>query len=321
MWLGLLVSILALWLALRHVDFGRLWEALLTANYIWLIPALVLHFAGIMARIVRWQILLGRDRVDLATTFWVEHIGYLVANIVHPRVGDASRVALISQRKPVSLEHAFSTVVVERLFDVLAAVVMALALIPVMHIPDEWLTQARILGALGALGVVGAVALVALGDRAEALLATILRRIPRIKPEPWLARWRNLVGGLSALGSARGVAVVTIWTAITWGCSIGLFWVMMMAFIPQAPFHASLFVLTAEAFGMAVPATPGNWGVWELIAQQALMLLGLPEHQATSYGIVIHIFEYITINIVGLMGLLYYGLSLEQIKTQTQQPG
>ncbi len=320
MWLGLAVSILAVWLALRGLDLQQLWQALAGANYLWLIPATVLHFVSIIARAVRWQILLGADKVDLSTSFWVENIGYLVANIIHARVGDASRVALMSQRKPVGVGHTFSTVVLERIFDMLATVIMALMLIPVMPIPPEWLTQVRLMGAMGIIGVAGAIALVAMGQRTERLLAALLARIPRIKPEPWLARWRNLVGGFGALGSARGLVVVLFWTAIVWAGAVGLFWAVLMSFLPQAPFHATVFVLVAEAFGMVVPATPGNWGVFEVIAIESLtQVFGLPKPQATSYAIIVHILEYLLVNVVGLVGLLKYSLSLGQIRKQALQ--
>lgn len=317
MWIGLAISILALWLALRGLDLSHLWNALITANYVWLIPALIFHFASLVTRSLRWQVLLGTDKVDLATSFWVENIGYLVGNVIHARVGDAARVVIINQRKPVSIEHALSTVVVERIFDLLAVVVMALALIPVMQIPPEWLSKARILGALGIVGVLAAITLVALGEFTERLLAAILSRVRWIKPEPWLARWHNLVGGFSALGSVRGVLVVLMWTAATWIFAIGVFWAVMMAFMPQAPFQASVFVLAAEAFGLVVPATPGNWGVWEAIAKESLRLaFGLPEPQAMSFGLVVHVFEYAAANIVGLIGMVRYSLTISDLKSQ-----
>ncbi len=315
MWIGLVISLAALGWALRDLNLRHLWAALLDANYLWLLPALAFHFISMVARSIRWQVLLGADKVDLATSFWIEHIGYLVANIVHARVGDAARVAIVAQRKSISLAHALSTVVLERILDMLAVVVMTLLLISFMPIPAGWLAQVRLLGALGMLGVLGAIALVALGARTEQVLAVILARLPFIESAPWLARWRNLVGGLGALGSVRGVWLVSLWTAITWLGAIGVFWAVMMAFLPQAPFHASVFVLAAEAFGMIVPATPGNWGVWEAIAKESLRwAFGLPEHQAASYGIVMHIFEYIIVNVVGLIGLVRYGLSLGQVK-------
>jgi uncharacterized membrane protein YbhN (UPF0104 family) len=315
MWIGLAVSLLATGLALQGLDLAHVWAALAGANYAWLIPALAFHFATMTARSIRWQILLGRDKVDLATSFWVEHIGYLVANVIHARVGDVARVAVIHQRRPVGAAHALSTVVLERIFDLLAVVVMIPMLIPLMQIPPEWLIQARMLGVLGLMGVAGAIALVAMREFTDRLVAGLLSRLPGIDPAPWLARWRNLVGGFSAVGSVRGLLEVLAWTAITWITATGVFWAVLMAFVPQAPFHASAFVLAAEAFGMVVPATPGNWGVFEAIARAALVLpFGIPDHQAISFGLVVHFFEYVALNALGLVGLARYSLSLKQIK-------
>lgn len=318
MWIGLGISLAALWLTLRGLDVRHVWEALVSANYLWLIPALFFHFSSMFTRSIRWRILLGKDKVDLATSFWVVHIGYLVGNVIHARVGDVARVAVISQRKPVSAAHTLSTVVLERVFDLLAVVLMALSLIPLMQIPPDWMDKVRLLGVLGLIGVIGAVALVVFNSFTERLLTAILARVPGINPERWLGYWRNLVSGFGALGSVRGIVVVLAWTIITWMGAIGTFWAVMMAFMPQAPFHASMFVLAGEAFGQVIPATPGNWGVWEAIARAALVLpFGLPDHQVVSYGLIVHIFEYTTMNVVGLIGLLRYSLSLGQFG-QTQ---
>ena len=70
---------------------------------------------------------------------------------------------------------------------------------------------------------------------------------------------------------------------------------------------------------MAVPATPGNWGVFETIGRIGLVApFGLDETRAVSYAIVVHFFEYLAVNIVGVIALMRYSLSLGQISAAAQ---
>ena len=56
--LGLLVSALALWLSMRDVKFERMVEALRSANYLWLLPAMGFTLLGYLVRAYRWKFLL-----------------------------------------------------------------------------------------------------------------------------------------------------------------------------------------------------------------------------------------------------------------------
>ena len=82
---------------------------------------------------------------------------------------------------------------------------------------------------------------------------------------------------------------------------------------------AATFLLGVESFGMAVPATPGNWGVYETIGRVGLVIpFGYPVAQAVSYILVVHVFEYLTLNLVGLIALARYSLSLGELGARAQ---
>ena len=49
-WLGVLISVGLMWLALRNLKLSDAWAAMRTANYGWLIPGIAAYFVAVWAR-------------------------------------------------------------------------------------------------------------------------------------------------------------------------------------------------------------------------------------------------------------------------------
>ncbi len=97
LWIGIGLSLLCLWLALRNVPFADLGRALAQTRYVWLVPAIVLEVLAVAARGRRWEVLLCREGI-LAEAFWAQGIGYLFTNILPLRLGEPARVIVLSGR-------------------------------------------------------------------------------------------------------------------------------------------------------------------------------------------------------------------------------
>jgi uncharacterized protein (TIRG00374 family) len=257
--------------------------------------------------------------VDLGSAFWVMNIGYLISNVVPLRIGDPARALIIDQRCRVGIPRALSTVVVERVLDVLTILLATVLLIPFMQLPRQAIGVAWVFGAAGVVAILGIVVLLTQRVLAERILMAVLARIPRISPDKWLARWRNLMSGFDALNSVRGVLTVIGWSLVTWMAMIGIFWTILQTFFPGSSLVPATFLVCVEAIGWAVPAAPGNWGAFDKIAQQALVgPFGFPLEPAVGYALVTHLFSYLTANSLGIIGLMRYGLSLGEIRAKAE---
>ena len=58
--IGIIISALFLFLAFRKVDFAELGTALENANYVYIIPVVLLSLASVSVRSLRWRYLLRR---------------------------------------------------------------------------------------------------------------------------------------------------------------------------------------------------------------------------------------------------------------------
>src|SRR5574341_1264328 len=116
--LGLAVSAVFVWIALRNIDLRKAWLALQSANYWWLIPAVAVYFIAVWARAWRWDYLLRPlKRIPLRTMFPIVVIGYMGNNIYPARIGELLRAYVLKRKENVPVSASLATIVIERVFD------------------------------------------------------------------------------------------------------------------------------------------------------------------------------------------------------------
>src|SRR5438105_4893404 len=128
---GIIVSLIFLVWALSKEDLGQVGQAILRANYLALLPALLLYFIGVWVRAVRWRILLNpiAPEVGLYETFEVVVIGYMANDVLPARIGELVRAYVLSRREGIRKTGTLATILVERIFDGLTMVGIATAVI------------------------------------------------------------------------------------------------------------------------------------------------------------------------------------------------
>src|SRR5207249_6705703 len=127
----------------------------------------------------RWRILLRPvGAVSLGTALSATLLGFGASMVLPLRLGEIVRPAFLARRAHVALPAAVSSVVLERLFDVLFVIGCFLAVNLVSDVPEQ-LRRGAI--ALGTLAVVGFVVLIIMERHREAterLVRSLLRVLP-----------------------------------------------------------------------------------------------------------------------------------------------
>src|SRR5512140_3153163 len=117
-WLGVLISIVFIWVSLRGLRLDQFWAAVRSANYWWLIPAIALYFVIVWVRAWRWHYLLRPIKdVPTRTIFPITTIRYMGNNIYPARAGEVLGAVILKRREGVSVSASLATIVVERIFD------------------------------------------------------------------------------------------------------------------------------------------------------------------------------------------------------------
>jgi glycosyltransferase 2 family protein len=338
-WLGIAISVVALYFAVRGVSWRDLWAQLVGADYFWLLPAVVAIVAGQVARAVRWQVLFGSGpRPSLSDSFAILSIGYMVSALFPLRLGDWVRAWLVETRTPAGGAAALATVLVERAIDFLTVVLVLAVWVPV---PASRLLQTAF-GAgswaapgnlrLAALLIVVAVyatwvLLSLVSDRAG---RTVSRALARVGMSADLARRAGaltaaFLAGFAPLRNPRTGLLAAGWSIVVWLLGGLACWLAMRSFHLYLPFAAAVFALCATALFAVLPSSPGYVGVYHSATRLGLVLYGgvygLPVSipAVVSYAIVLHGVTMIVLIVLGVVGLGMVGLSGSELSRHLGQ--
>lgn len=311
--LELTISAVCLWLALRAIDFHALWAALKAAQWVWVIPAVLGITVMMFIKAWRWQILfLPEHRVPFDSVFTAQSAGYLASNVFPGRVGELVRLVLLASEQPVGAARVLSTIVVERLLDILSCLAVLVLLLPFVELPPLIMRSAYILG-IGALAASAVIILLSFWKgRVLGWAHAILGKIKFLDRPGVYTAIEHLIDGFAALRGRRGPALIALSFA-AWVAVIGEAWAVRMAVQSSAPLTGIVFAVVVTSLGMIAPSSPGYVGVFHFLVVEALRPFGIPQTEAMSIALIWHGVNYIVLSLTGLIMLAVHGTSLGQV--------
>jgi len=298
----LLISGLFAYLALRNTDFAETWRALRTLDYRWLALATLTFVLSIPVRAIRWRVLFESDRrPPLGATTNAMLLGLFFNSILPARAGEAVRVVALKHYAAVSLAESTATVLVERVFDVLA--LLLLLFVTAAWLPHvSWLQSAAVLGTVLLIVLSGAVAaIVIFGERPIRLLLSPITKLPAFRDTDVDKLAGSLNRGLSPLRSPGHGLLAFGWTVAGW-LMIGLSsWFLMLGFDLHLSFFAGLLATVAVGLAFIIPAAPAALGVFEAAAIATTRAYGVPQSQGLAYAVVLHALNFFPYILGGLV--------------------
>lgn len=304
--LTVVVTILFSYIALNGINLSLGWHALRTSNYWWILAALAAFGLGNVARGLRWRSLFARGRRPPATTTTnAMMIGYLYNNIMPARAGEAARVLVLTQRSSAAPVEILGTVLLERLYDVLAILVIFFAAEPWLpHV--SWFGAAAIAAIVLALLIAAAAIVLAVyGDRPVRLLLRPLRRFELFAGERLEQTIDELIHGLSGLRHPALALEAFAWTIAAWLLTALCTYLVTLAFHLHLTYACGILVSVALGAGMILPSAPAAVGVFEGAALIALKAYHVPHSSALPYALVLHLVNFVPFVLVGAF-LLHY---------------
>jgi hypothetical protein len=292
------------WLAVRTIDLGLTWEALRESDVAWIAPSFALLALSLAVRALRWWALFAPGRrPPLRHTAAALLVGLFFNSILPLRAGEAARLVYLARRTRVSRTETAATIAVERLFDVLALLLLLFVALP--FLPEvTWIRAAAWLAlALGLALALAVAVLVVFGDRALRVLLWPLRWAPFVSPERWEQAPTMLGHGLAALRRPGLAATAMALTTVSWLVMAASFWALMPAFDLGLGYEAGLLVLVAVGLAMIVPSPPAALGVFEAAVVVALGAFGIESSRALSYALVLHAVNFFPYLAAGLLAV------------------
>ncbi len=311
-WLGMAISAIALYLTLQDVDFAAFIQAVATAQTAWLLPAFVVFMAGLATRALRWATLMGESHFGV--TFHAMNIGYMLNMVLPFRVGEIGRAVVIGQRTEVSTATALSSIVVERLLDLAAVVLLAFGFAQFIPMDPTLARAAAVSAGLVVVLIIAVGMAIWQSARFEGILARLLAHFPRINAQSWLQRYRDFCAGFKLINSTKRFIIVVFTTIGIWLAQLIVTYFVMAAFLPPHMDQAGLMLVAAN-LGGAAPSAPGGLGPVQFFARTALVApFNIDPTQATAFVFVWSLSQQLALIILGVIGMVRIGLSFGQLR-------
>lgn len=305
---GLAISLITLAVVFYFANPARLWSALQHANYGLVLANLVISVGWLGARAWLWRTLL-QEQATYDQVFFTVNEGYLLNNILPFRLGEVARAFLMSRKASLSFFQVFSTILIERALDLGFAAGLLLATLSFV-VGGNWARPAAL--AAGGLVLAGLVGLFLLA-RNRAWAETQANRLAQRWPKLQRFAGRQISAffeGLAALNQTSRFARVVLIMLLNWSVALAQYYILMLAFFPQAQFLWAAFSLGVAAMGLAAPAAPGSIGTLEGAIMLALSSFKVDPSTALAFALTVHLMNYITTGLFGSIGLARDGETL-----------
>lgn len=312
----------------------QLWDAVRTANYLYLFLALLTIYACYAVRALRWQ----RFQAHVGQAkFWnifSMNLAGFSAIVLFSRAGEPVRPVLISRKDGIPLADTFGVYALERILDAASTAVLAAVGLLVFEssgrLTADSASSAFEKGARTAGTAFSICAVVAIAGLVYLRLhgSVVLER----RMESWCVAhgWRAKVARI-LLGLSRGVQTVRSWgdvfyavflSIIHWLLVVFCYYLVIKSFggpLGTLSFSDAMLVLVFTLVGSAVQL-PGVGGGSQALSFAAFTrLYGIAKEPALAAAMVLWLVSFAGCALVGVPLLFKEGFSLGELKRMREE--
>jgi hypothetical protein len=234
------------------------------------------------------------------------------------RLGEFGRALLVGKDTDLGMVRVLSTVVIERAFDLAFACILLLSTLPRV-VEAEWIKPIANTAIL--VVVVGLFLLFLMArflTRVKSIALSISKKAPFVQKYIY-PQFDRLLDGFQVMGKPLELIKAFFWIGLSWLIWVSQYYVLLVSLVPEAKFWWSVFADSLLALGVAVPSAPSGLGVFEVVLSWGLIQLGASKDQAIAYAILMHLVQFSSTSILGLIGLLFTGRSITNLFSELRK--
>lgn len=283
--------------------------ALLHANYILVIPVIVMNLSSHLVRSMRWKLLMEPMGFNpsLKNTFAVTMVGYL-ANSAVPRLGEILKCTLLSKYENLKTDKLIGTIVIERVFDLICYFIFICITVIIQidvignFVKDKLSAFGNKTGfpIWGKLLVVIFIAFV---------IYFVFKKIMALYPNNILLQkiktfTTGIFSGILSVKNLKKRKLFLLYTLFIWAMYLLQLYVAFKALdsTVHLGIKAACSVLSLSTLAMIV--TPGGLGSFPIFVSQTLAIYAIEISQGEAYGWLIWGVSTTMIIVVGVIAAL-----------------
>ncbi len=315
--IGLIISGLALYGAVRRIDWVHFSQSMGDVSAEWVILGLLFLLVEFQVRAIRWRSLIRHSvaPVSLRDSYAFYMIGYMANMILPLKAGEVIRPCLLARKKKCSASAFMATVIIERLADIVGLVSLfgLVVVIGVTQIPLEIWQGVFIMLFGAALLLITVYTLI----RYPTLSGSLLKLLAFL---PAAFRYRvdsitaHFLGALKGAADRRLVAWLSLWTMMIWAFACGTLYAFTRAFDLNLPWYAPVFIIVITNFGMMLPSSPGAIGLAHFLYVYALSRFLIDKSEALSFAVFAHAIGFLAVVLIGLVFVWREGLTFRDLR-------
>ncbi len=295
---GIPISALFLWLAIRGVDLSRVWQVVRDANPLLVVLAIPFACGLFVFQALRWRHLVEADpRPGRKTFVALMFVGGAITNVVPGRPGDVARGIWLARLGRIPVARSLTSVGVDRAADVVTLFIILVACLPFVDKPD-WLVNLVIIGA--GLTAVGAIVLALAWWYANRSHHGQERSGLERDQKSWLRHHLSgIVQGLAVLSRPRDFAAAFALSFAGWASAAFAAWLVAWSIGIDLSATSVLFVVAVLSLGAAIPSSPGMIGTYQWLAVTSMAVVGVGQADALAFSILSQATWYIPVTLSG----------------------
>lgn len=323
-----LLALAILWWFGRKLNWTEVRQAVSHANpYLLGLAVLVISLAYFF-RAARWGALLAPlSPASLRNLFIATTVGF-GAVFLFGRTGEVVRPVVLPMRDPkIRPGASFVTIMVERIYDMIAVVVLfsvnLLWFKPPANAGVEF-GRVRMAGIILLLvAVAGVFGLTQFRKKSQGAIGWIKktlegrRFVPARLTRAVLSILEQLASALRVLVDARELAVTVGWSAMVWLCIALANLLVFRAFGLPFGVTETVFVLGWSLVGSLVPTPGGAAGAFHAATAAGLISLGVQRETAAAISIVLHIVDFGPALVFGIYYIIRGDINLSRLRAKT----
>jgi uncharacterized protein (TIRG00374 family) len=329
LWIGLGISAFFLYVLFREVRLKLLLAAFSGIDYRYLLWAVACTLLGYYLRAIRWKYLLAPlKKTSMNNLFPSTIIGYMANNLLPARLGELVRAYVLGEKEKMDKSSVFATLVLDRLMDGFTVLILLVATLLTLRLP-EGMTEAQKGLEYGGYLTVGFYFLILLAlvilkiwsTKAISFLERVLKPLPerfRIKAVGLAGSFVRGIRFSSQPGEIMGLFASSL---LMWALAVWTVDLVLLAFHIDLPLTAAMFILVLIVFAIMVPSSPGFVGTYHAACMIGLMAFNFPKEKALSVALVMHAINFLPVTLLGLWYLIRDKISLRDFETQALNRG
>ncbi len=302
--IGMALSLVCLFLVFRGIKFAEVERVLARTDYLFLTAAVALSIANYITLAVRWRILFYPHYMPQLQGLFSGLMVAQLANAVLPvRLSPLVRAFWVSGTEDIDKAFVFSTIVFEKILDGLTFLFVMSLLLLLVPLP-QWLWDSGLSVGIICLALFLWLLLMAhYRDKVLDISTRMVDSFPILHRLGLPQAVRSALNSLDVWREKDKVFQLWGWSIAVWGIPALLNYCTMLALHIHAPFIAALVLLVVLQAGIRLPSSLGNIGVFYYLSVLSLSLFSIDKTTAVSYGIVLHLLNFLPQSLLGVVYL------------------